>query len=259
MRGYVDYRWGQAHYRASGESGPPLVLLHESPQSSDILQWTLPHLGEHLRAYAFDTPGYGLSDPPPEAQEIPVYAEALIEAIDALGLERFALFGSHTGASIALRIALEAPDRVTHAIFQGIPAYTPEKRRARLESWAPALELAADGSHFQYAWDRFRRIWWGEPSLELLTLAVVNMVGNHERYHWAYNAAFRYDPVPDLPQLGCPALFLTPEHDLLAEEDQRAVELVPDGRLVLVPGVGGQIYAREPERFARDVVAFLAE
>ena len=86
MRGYVDFRWGQAHYRAYGESGPPLVLLHESPQSSDILQWALPPLGERLRAYAFDTPGYGLSDPPPEAQEIPVYAEATLEAIDALGL-----------------------------------------------------------------------------------------------------------------------------------------------------------------------------
>ncbi len=259
MRGYVNYRWGQAHYRAAGEGGPPLVLLHESPQSSDILEWTLPLLGERLRAYAFDTPGYGLSDPPPEAQEIPVYAEAVLEAIDALGLDRFAIFGSHTGASLALRIALEAPERVTHAIFQGMPAYTPEKRQARIDSWAPPMELQADGSHLQYAWDRFRRIWSGEPSLELLTLAVVNMVGNHDRYDWAYGAAFRYDPLPDLPQLACPTLFLTPEYDLLAEEDQRAVELVPGARLVRVDGAGGQLYARDPQRFAREVTSFLLD
>ena len=257
MRGYVDYRWGQAHYRASGESGTALVLLHESPQSSNIFESTLPLLGNHLRTYAFDTPGYGLSDPPPVAQEIPDYAKAILEMIDSLGLKKFAIFGSHTGASLALRVALEAPERVTHTIFQGMPAYLPKKRQARIDSWAPPMELAADGSHFQYAWERFRRIWWGEPSLELLTLAVINMASNHERYGWAYNAAFHYDPVPDLPKLGCPTLFITPEHDLLAEEDQRAVGLVPDSRLVLIEGAGGQLYAREPERFAREVTNFL--
>lgn len=119
-RGYVTGRWGQVHYRASGENGPAVVLVHESPISSEEYVHALPELGRSVRAVAFDTPGYGLSDPPPGPQEIPDYAAALLEAADALGLGDFAVVGTHTGASIAVQMAAQAPPgRVTHAVLSG--------------------------------------------------------------------------------------------------------------------------------------------
>ena len=63
---YVGARWGQINVRHAGRSGPALMLFHESPLSSEVFSQSLPHLGRRLRVSAFDTPGYGASDPPPE-------------------------------------------------------------------------------------------------------------------------------------------------------------------------------------------------
>ena len=145
-RGYVEGRWGQVHYRADGESGPAVVLVHESPLSSEEYRLALPELGRSVRAVAFDTPGYGLSDPPPEPQEIPEYAASLLEAADALGLDEFAVVGTHTGASIAVQMALQAaPGRITHAVLSGIPVMRPETRAHLLATWAPETPPQADG------------------------------------------------------------------------------------------------------------------
>ena len=48
----------------------------------ELLERVLPVLGRRFRVWAFDTPGYGASDSPPEPPEIPEYAATLLEAID---------------------------------------------------------------------------------------------------------------------------------------------------------------------------------
>jgi pimeloyl-ACP methyl ester carboxylesterase len=208
-------------------------------------------------AIALDTPGYGLSDPPPSEREIPDYAAALLEAVDGLGVGRFAVAGVHTGASLALQVALQAgPGRVSHVVFSGLPLLSAEERAEYLRSWSPPMAPAADGSHLRWAWERYERIWQGPP--DLLHLGATLLLGNLERYHWAYNAAFRYDPRPDLGGLSCPVLFLTAEGDLLIRSDREALALVPGSRLVEVPGLVGQLPLRAPETFSDALLAFLA-
>ena len=125
MRGYASCRWGQVHYRAAGtaEGGarPAALLFHESPQSSAIFERALPLLGERIAAYALDTPGYGYSDPPPGPRSLPEYAAAMLEAASSLGLDRFAAVGVHTGTGIALQMAVQAPERVSHLVISGTP------------------------------------------------------------------------------------------------------------------------------------------
>lgn len=259
MRGYANSRWGQVHWRAAGTAGPVVVLFHESPLSSAVYETALPYLGTSLRAWALDTPGYGLSDPPPEPAEIPAYAAALLEAVDALGIERFAVAGVHTGASLALQVALQAPARVTAAVFTGIPVLDSAERERYLASWAPPLEPRADGGHLRWAWERYQRIWGADSPAAVLDVGALGLLSNAARYNWAYQAAFRYDPLPDLRLLSCPVLFLTAEHDLLIDSDRRAVELVAQGRMRVVPGLRGQLPVRVPEVFAREVADFLLE
>ena len=73
----------------------------------------LEQLSDTFTMIALDTPGYGGSDPllEPEQPEIPDYAAAVIETVDALGLERFGVYGTHTGALLALEVARMRPDR----------------------------------------------------------------------------------------------------------------------------------------------------
>ncbi|MCS6802720.1 MAG: alpha/beta fold hydrolase [Chloroflexota bacterium] len=259
-RGYLAAPTGRIHYRHAGPDGddaPALVLFHESPLSSVIFERALPLLGERLRVWAFDTPGYGLSDPPPAPLEIPEYARWLLQGIDALGIDRFAAGGGHTGASLAIEVAaLAGPERVSCVILSGVPLLAPEERAEYLANWAPEMVLDADGAYLRWAWERYQRI-WGPDDPALNTLAIIQLLQVWDRYSWAYNAAFRHDPAPSLATLACPILLLNSEDDLLNFTDPRALELAPHAKLVRVPGLRGQLPWRRPEVYADETIAFI--
>ena len=87
-RGFLTLPGRQVHYRRAG-SGPPVVLLHQSPKSSEELVPLFLLLAENFTVLAPDTPGYGLSDPivSPDADiEIDVFADAVAEFFDGMGL-----------------------------------------------------------------------------------------------------------------------------------------------------------------------------
>lgn len=257
-RGYVDGPWGQVHYRRCGTGDAALLFFHESPLSSRTYEAVLPLLGSEFTAIAFDTPGYGLSDPPPEeGKEIPDYAAVLLAAADALGVRRFVPCGVHTGASLALEVAHRAgPDRAVAAVLSGVPLLTEEERAKFLAEWAPPIDIDGEGSQYAWATARYRRIWGAETAPELLHLAVHDLTLNWSRYNWAYNAAFRHDPGPTLKAWPRPVLFLDAEHDLLVEHDRRAGEVVRESSMVIVGGLPGQLPLRVPERYAAEVAAF---
>jgi pimeloyl-ACP methyl ester carboxylesterase len=256
-RGYVGEPGQQVHYRAGGSRGPVVVLLHESPQASNVFEPALAALGRSMRAFALDTPGYGLSDPPEGPCEIPRYSGLLLQAIDDLGIDTFSVVGQHTGASLAVELARQAgPRRVQHVVLSGIALLTAEERAEFLEGWAPDIPFAEDGSHLRNLWERYIRLWEGPP--DLLTLSVTNIASILPRYNWAYNAAFRYDPGPALAQLEAHILLLTAGRDMLAHLDDRARSLRPDALHLTLTQTTGQLPWREPDRFAEIVEDFVS-
>src|SRR5262249_55223288 len=103
-RGFVDIPGGQIHYRELREQpGRVVVMLHSNPGSSAMLLPMIERFGKFRPVIAPDTPGFGDSTPAPQARpEIADYAAATIAALDALGIERFDLYGNHTGANMAV-------------------------------------------------------------------------------------------------------------------------------------------------------------
>ncbi|MCS7003432.1 MAG: alpha/beta hydrolase, partial [Dehalococcoidia bacterium] len=164
IRGYVDTALGQVHYREDG-SGPPLVLLHQTADSSRQYTEVMPCLAERFRVVAFDTPGFGDSDKPAEPPSMAQYAEAIRQAMDGVGVGQTALLGHHTGASIAVEIAATYPDRVTALILSGCPDYDPDVRPAKIAGIVP-MPIEPDGSHLLKAWERVNAGMRGWATLE---------------------------------------------------------------------------------------------
>lgn len=257
--GYVDSDWGQVHYRIAGTSGPWVGLFHESPLSSRVWEAVLPRLGQSARVVAFDTPGYGASDPPPDpGREIPEYAAVLSRAAATIGMSDVVFGGVHTGASLAIEAAHAFDGGVRGLVLSGVALYTDEERAEHLASWAPDAPYDAAGVQFDWAIERYQRIW---PNLtaDLLQVAVTELMRAVDRYHWGYRAAFRHDPSGPLAALDQPVLLLDAEHDLLADKDPVAMELARSARLVTLPGLPGQPHLRAPDDYARNVRAFLTE
>jgi pimeloyl-ACP methyl ester carboxylesterase len=259
-RAFAQTPYGQVHYRFSGDSSsPPVILFHESPVSGQIYEHALPLLGKHFFAVAPDTPGYGDSEPPETPLEIPGYAARLLSFIRELGLKSPSLVGCHTGASIAIEVATQAPSLVHKLVLMGVALYTAEERKEMLATWMPPFEPKSDGSHLQWLWERYQRIYGADTPPGLLHSAVAQFLKAGERYDWAYQAAFRYDPTPALRNLKQPVLFLVAENDLLAYKNEEAIAITPNSRGRVVPGLNGQLHARVPEYFAESVYKFFTE
>lgn len=260
-KGYVDTDFGQIHYIEDGGAGPRLLLFHETALSAREFERTLPFLAQHCRAVAFDTPGFGMSDPPPEPLTMPQIAERLMAAIDSFGDEPCAIAGAHTGASIALELAANwLPDRTTHVAYTGLPLLS-SQRIASIRGNADKREvLRRDGSHLMAGWDELRRHWGKAKNtdLEMLHWGMVEQLrAQRGASHWAHEAVFSHDTEAELNKVSWPTYFLVGEYDFLVESDKKAAQLVSGSRLKVLSGVGGRLPYVEPELYARELLDFI--
>jgi len=137
--------------------GPALVVLHQSPQSSASMQPWFERFAATHAVFAPDTPGFGRSDPLPRAQPtVPDFAQALGELLQALGLQRVLLYGVHSGAAIAARLALDQPQRVAGLVCDGLSGFTVDERQPLLDGYLPPFEPSFDGGHLLWLWARVR-------------------------------------------------------------------------------------------------------
>lgn len=198
------------HYRTKG-SGFPLILLHQSPRSSreytDLIEQWCPY----FRVIAPDTPGNGLSDPLPDPQAtVHNYADALIEFLDALRIKEAFLYGFHTGASIAVSTAARYPDRIKHAVANGLAILDDIQRQDFVANYLPELGLAEDGSHLTWLWRRIQKQaeffpWYSTNPEHQLAIPAYSMEKCHDiffdfmlsgnNYQLPYRAAFEFDPL----------------------------------------------------------------
>lgn len=98
--------------------GMPLVLVHGIPTSSFLWRNMIAELATHGRVIALDLPGFGFSDPPPNADyTISNYARILASFLEALAIDRATLICHDLGGPIVLTYALRHPDRYRQLII----------------------------------------------------------------------------------------------------------------------------------------------
>lgn len=211
------------HLRHAG-TGPPVVLLHPSPLSSTAMLPLIEQLADGYAVYAPDTPGYGLSEaltqPPVSAAD---YAPALAEVLDALRLERVVLYGSATGAQLALEFAKCFPHRVALLLLDNAAHFEAHEREAMLPRYFPELAPRADGSHLLTAWHLTRELfrffpWYAEgtaqrmprglPAASVLHGCFLDTLRAGPDYARAYAAAFRNEDAARYQGLAVPTRVL---------------------------------------------------
>jgi len=153
-RAYAELTDGtQTHYRYHGD-GLPLLLLHPSPLSSGWMEPTMAALPDGVCAIAPDTPGYGASDPLPEpSDDLSGYATWLRRFVAALGFERVGVYGSATGAQIAIEFARAWPEAAHFLVLDNAAHFTDAERDHMLAHYFPDLSPCEDGDHLRKAWE----------------------------------------------------------------------------------------------------------
>jgi pimeloyl-ACP methyl ester carboxylesterase len=104
-----------------GGSGPPLLLVHGWPQTWYAWRMLMPALAQDFEVVAVDQRGIGLSDKPADGYDTRSLAGDLVGLMEALGHERFALYGTDTGMPIAYALAADHPERIERLVVSEAP------------------------------------------------------------------------------------------------------------------------------------------
>lgn len=117
----------EVFYREAGPpDGPVVVLLHGFPTASHMFRDLIPILARDYRVIAPDLPGFGNTSAPPRSQFDYTFdnlAGVIDRFLEALQLDRYALYIFDYGAPVGLRVASKHPERVTALISQNGNAY----------------------------------------------------------------------------------------------------------------------------------------
>jgi 3-oxoadipate enol-lactonase len=102
-------------------AGTPVVLWPSLFSDHRLFSPLVPLLGEGWRTLRIDGPGFGLSDAPRGEVQPDVYADAVLDLLDALGLEQALLAGCSWGGQIAAHLGVKAPNRVSGVLILNTP------------------------------------------------------------------------------------------------------------------------------------------
>ncbi len=98
--------------------GEPLICIHGLGGTKASFITTVAALAHERRVIAIDLPGFGDSGKPLNGRyDAPWFAEAVIELLNELGLERADLVGNSMGGRVAIEVALCAPERVRRLVL----------------------------------------------------------------------------------------------------------------------------------------------
>jgi pimeloyl-ACP methyl ester carboxylesterase len=177
-KGMVKTFLGAVGYLTCGGDGDksetPILCFHSSPRSSDEFLEVMPLLaasGRHV--IALDTPGYGISESPCKSCSMDEIADAFLEVVDELGIDKFIVVGNLMGNFPAISLASRNPTRVSACILANIyynevsPDNDPKAKKAKTAEVAPiedSFVLQDDGSHLS---ELHNKRAWLDPELRL--------------------------------------------------------------------------------------------
>jgi pimeloyl-ACP methyl ester carboxylesterase/uncharacterized membrane protein YbhN (UPF0104 family) len=249
-----------------------LVLLHGQPGSPADWHAVTARLPPQLRALAADRPGYGASRRP--AGGFTANAQAVIEDLDARGVQNAVLVGHSWGGGVALRAASLAPDRVQAVVLlagvgpgcvTGLDWLLAAPGIGSLSSllafrWTPWIARA------RLAWLRRRH---GRPLYpgESASLQVWGHPGAGDWPLWRTFLTEQRALLFELAELEAaaesvrvPVLLIADPADRVVpvKTSRRLAALLPDARLLLVAGAGHHLPRRAPRAVADAITEFLA-
>jgi pimeloyl-ACP methyl ester carboxylesterase len=266
-RAYCDNIFGQMHYRiARPETAPlrpTLLCLHQTPRSGWEWEPIIPGLAVDRVVVAPDTPGYGMSDPPPAAATIEDFGAAALHLLDqlesagAIPPGPVDVIGYHTGSVTATHLASNYPDRIRRVIAIGLAAYDAATRAGKLERIDVfPTPKANDLSHVSKLWDLMETMVDPRASPQWRHRALAEALMTGERLPWGFMAVYRFDFQAAMSRVEQPVLVINLEDDLDRPTRENA-HRYPNGRRVDLPGVAHGVMWLETDRIVSLVRDFL--
>ena len=231
----------------------PILVLHGWGAHLEAVRPILGALEGASDLIALDLPGFGESEPPPQAWDVDSYARFLIHFLDEMAVERVHLVGHSHGGRVAIALAADDPERVGRLLLvdsAGIPPKRGWRYRRRVAVAKLGRLIGKLGAPGQRLQERMRARVASRDYLEA-----------SEAMRGTFRLVIAADLRERMPRIGAPTLLVWGESDddtplWMGQEMER---LIPDAGLVVLEGAGHYSYADSPGQFAAVARRFLVE
>ncbi|MBS7250977.1 MAG: alpha/beta fold hydrolase [Candidatus Freyarchaeota archaeon] len=128
----------EMYYEDVGK-GPALVLIHG--MGGDSTEWSplIPELSREVRCIAVDLRGHGKSEKPNQPYTQDMFADDVAALLDTLKIDKAYICGVSMGGFVALKMALNHPEKVNGLILIDTAARIPPKSIEAGARWAKAF------------------------------------------------------------------------------------------------------------------------
>ncbi len=253
----------EIHYEVCG-SGPPVVLAHSFLCSGAMWAAVVPALSARYRLVNVDARGHGASAHVPRRCTIEDVLRDHLAVLDALGIARATWAGLSLGGMVALRAALDEPERVDALALLDTDA-GPETFGVRAKH--ALLGVVARTVGVGPVVPQIAKLMFGPTTLRerpaLVDAWSARFAAVHVPSVLNVLAAVdgRADLRPSLGRIAVPALVVVGAEDraLPPERSRRLAAALPSARLVEVPGAGHLSALEAPAAVAAAMARFLDE
>jgi non-heme chloroperoxidase len=244
-------------------SGVPVMLLHGFLDSWRSFEPVLPHLPESIHAFALTQRGHGDASRPTAGYSVRDFAADLTAFMDVLRLEAAVIVGHSMGSAVAIRFALDDPDRASGLVLVGASASLRANPSAR-EGWDALLSRLTDPVDSELVREGLKNT-LAQPVPQALFESLVQESLKVPVFVWraALDARWRAegDFAGELASIGAPTLVVWGDRDVRypRSEQEAIVAAIPNSRLVVYAGAGHLLHVEEPDRVASDLATFVTE
>ncbi|MBM4259356.1 MAG: alpha/beta hydrolase [Deltaproteobacteria bacterium] len=239
--------------------GIPVILLHGVTDSWHSFELVLPYLPPNLHTFALTQRGHGDADRPLGGYSFRNFAADIAAFMDALQIKQAVIVGHSMGSGVAQRFALDYPERLLGLMLVGASVSLPKNPAVR-EFWETVVSTLTDPIDPQVIRE-FQQSTLAQPVSPTFFETVVNESLKVPARVWqaTFSTFLQEDWSSELEKITAPTLIVWGDQDAFCPRgDQDLLKsTVSNSQLLVYKGAGHDPHWEEPERFAKDVSAFI--
>lgn len=269
---YLDARDGTRLYFKDWGNGPPMVLIHGWPLSSDMWEYQAPILANQgQRVVAYDRRGFGRSEQPYTGYDYDTLADDLAAVLEQLNLTNVTLVGfSMGGGEVARYLSRHGSDRIARAVL--LSAVTPFMLKT------DDNPDGVDASVFQEMLENLaedRPAFLATFGYKFFGTSTLDFSVSSEMMEWAKMLALQASPHAtmacvgafaetdfrrDMAAFNVPTLIIHGEADEtvpIAGAGRAAARMIPHAQLVVYADAPHALFITQKDRLTNDLLDFV--
>ena len=244
-------------------SGLPVIFLHGFSDSWISFKLVLPHLPDTMRAFVLTQRGHGEASKPKSGYSVNHFSADLEAFMRSEQLDNAVIVGHSMGCAVAIRFAIDNPDRTLGLVLAGASSSLRGTNQTR-QFWDSILSELTDPIDPMWA-RQMTESMLVQPVPQDFLEKMFQESTKLPAHVWkaAFESRWRLegDYESELGDIKAVTLVIWGDQDKRnpRSEQETLLKEIPNAQLSVYSGCGHLLHWEKPDRFARDLVRFVEE